>query len=116
MNEESNSIQRRQRRSNEEILNLVREAKRLVESGRTITSACEQVDIKYRTYINNQSRVRTNKHLYGNKFAQAVEQQRNEYSGLKNAYDNQKEITNLKKENVRLKSIIADLLLKQTEV
>lgn len=115
MNEESNSIQRRQRRSNEEILNLVRDAKRLVEAGRTITSACEQVDIKYKTYVTNQGRVRTNKHLYGNKFAQAVDTSRGEIE-LKTTYANQKEVTNLKDENLRLKSIIADLLLKQVKV
>ena len=111
---------RKPRRSGEEILNLVREVKRMVEAGNSINFSCQKVGIGFKTYTNNQGKVRTNKHLYGNRYAQESKQrEEEEYKNLKAVYENkkkelfQKEELSLKDENTKLKAIIANLMMEK---
>jgi hypothetical protein len=109
----------KQKRSGEEILKLVREVKRMVEAGNTINYSCNKVGINFKTYTNNQGRVRTNAHLYGNSYAKMTppkvsKMNMDKMPDVIQDFDNfEKLYLEIKMQNVKLKSIIADLLLKQ---
>lgn len=114
------TVLRKTRRSGEEILNLVREVKRMVEAGNSINFSCQKVGIGFKTYTNNQGKVRTNKHLYGNKYAfESKQRESEEYQNLRNVYEtkkkelNQKEELSLRDENTKLKAIIANLMMEK---
>lgn len=105
---------KKQRRSNEEILNLVREAKKLIEDGMSITPACDKVGIKFNTYMNNHGRVRTNRHLYGNKFSAVYRQSKESLDKAQDtSKDPIKEMNDLREENTKLKVIIANLMIEK---
>jgi len=110
---------KKQKRSGEEILKLGREVKRMVEAGNTINYSCDKVGIGFKTYTNNQGRVRTNAHLYGNSYTKMTppkvpKMNMDKIPDVIQDFDNfEKLYLEMKMQNLKLKSIIADLLLKQ---
>ena len=57
-------LEKRTKRTTQELMGLTREAKRMIEEGVTMTKACEKLNLKYKTFMRYQGSVRTNSHLH----------------------------------------------------